>query len=143
MLGSHTVFRVLMLASVLCLAAFVAQADPGKGNGAHGKPHQAQDKGTGSNLSLTLRAGISVGDARALASRYRLTGGKPLPPGIRKNLARGKPLPPGIQRTRMPVAFIERLPRHEGYEWRRAGTDLVLVVSGTLVVTDVLHGVFD
>ncbi len=141
MLGSHTGFRVLILA--ICLVALVAQADPGKGNEAHGKAHQAQEKESGSHLALTLSAGISVGDARALASRYGLTGGKPLPPGIRKNLARGKPLPPGIQKTRMPAAFIERLPRHEGYEWRRAGTDLVLVVAGTLVVTDVLHGVFD
>jgi hypothetical protein len=78
-----------------------------------------------------------------LASDYKLTGGKPLPPGIRKNLARGKPMPPGIQKTRMPASYINQLPRHEGYEWQQAGTDLVLVVAGSLVISDILEGVFD
>lgn len=85
----------------------------------------------------------TIGDARRLASDYKMTGGKPLPPGVRKNLARGKPLPPGIQKTRLPGAFIDQLPHHEGFEWQRVGTDLVLVISGSLVVSDVLAGVFD
>jgi hypothetical protein len=58
-------------------------------------------------------------------------------------LARGKPLPPGIQKTRMPDAFISQLPHHPGYEWRQAGADLVLVVSGSLVISDILEGAFD
>ena len=94
-------------------------------------------------LSATVTAGISIGDARRLATRYDLTGSKPLPPGIRKNLARGKPMPPGIQKTRMPDSFISQLPVHPGYEWRQAGSDLVLVVSGSLVISDILEGVFD
>jgi hypothetical protein len=90
-----------------------------------------------------VSAGISVGDARLLASRHNLTGGRPLPPGIRKNMARGKPMPPGIAKTRLPESFVTELPRHPGYEWRQAGTDLTLVVSGSLVIHDVLKGVFD
>ena len=66
-----------------------------------------------------------------------------MPPGIKKNLARGKPMPPGIQKTRMPQSFIDELPRHEGYEWLQAGGDLVLVASGSLVISDILEGVFD
>lgn len=89
-----------------------------------------------------VTAGISVGDARLLAAQYNLTGQKRLPPGIRKNLARGKPLPPGIAKRYLPEPFVTRLPRHSGYEWRQAGTDLVLVISGTMVVSDVLPGVF-
>lgn len=58
-------------------------------------------------------------------------------------IARGKPMPPGIQKTRMPQSFINELPRHDGYEWRQAGADLVLVASGSLIISDVLKGVFD
>lgn len=90
-----------------------------------------------------ISAGISVGDARLLAARHNLSGGKPLPPGIAKNLARGKPLPPGIAKQYLPQPFIAQLPQHPGYQWQQAGTDLVLVVSGSYVVHDVLKGVFD
>jgi hypothetical protein len=90
-----------------------------------------------------ISAGISVGDARLLAAQHNLSGYKPLPPGIQKNLARGKPLPPGIAKTRLPQAFVAQLPQHPGYQWQQAGTDLVLVVSGSFVVQDVLKGVFD
>jgi len=94
-------------------------------------------------ISGRISAGISFGDARRLAERHGMTGAKPLPPGIRKNLARGKPLPPGIAKQRMPAPIVADLPRHDGYEWRRAGADLVLVASGSLVISDILEGVFD
>jgi hypothetical protein len=116
-----------------------------------GKPDKTDSKaksekngfGADVNLSVMVSAGITIGDARTLAKNYKLTGSKPLPPGIRKNLGRGKPMPPGIQKTRMPESFINQLPHHDGYEWRQAGTDLVLVVSGSLVISDILEGVFD
>jgi len=95
------------------------------------------------SISGTITAGISFGDARQLATHYDLTGSKPLPPGIRKNMARGKPMPPGIAKTRLPDAFIGALPRHPGYEWQQVGADLVLVASGSLVISDILEGVFD
>lgn len=69
-------------------------------------------------------------------------GHKPLPPGIQKDLARGKPLPPGIARRAALSAMLGRLPRHAGYEWQLAGTDLVLVQIGTAIVADVLKDVF-
>src|SRR3546814_12654007 len=62
-----------------------------------------------------------------------------LPPGIRKNLARGKPLPPGIQKKIVPGSLLSRLPRYSGYEWRVAGSDLILVAVATAVVADVLY----
>jgi len=98
---------------------------------------------TNFDISLSVSAGISFGDARRLAVDQGLTGMKPLPPGIRKNLARGKPMPPGIAKTRMPNSYINQLPSHPGYEWQQAGSDLVLVVAGSLVISDVLEGVFD
>jgi hypothetical protein len=102
----------------------------------HGKP------GPSVNAGVTVTAGISVGNARALAVQYGLTGAKPLPPGIAKKVARGQPLPPGIAKTRLPPNFVQALPQHPGYEWQQSGPDLVLVVSGTLVISDILHGVF-
>ena len=95
------------------------------------------------SFSATITAGISFGEVRKLAVDNGLTGYKPLPPGIRKNLARGKPMPPGIAKTRMPGSFISQLPRHDGYEWQQAGSDLVLVAIGTLIIADVLEQVFD
>ncbi|WP_280548290.1 anti-virulence regulator CigR family protein [Halomonas sp. 11-S5] len=63
-----------------------------------------------------------------------------LPPGIRMNLARGKPLPPGIARK-----FDERvrrdLPDYEGYEWRRVGTDAVLVDLTNDIIYEVIHDI--
>jgi len=137
---------VTLFCGVLFLSATL-QADQKNKNKGHksssveiaGESHLSVDIG----LSGMVTAGISIGDARRLASRYEIGGGKPLPPGIRKNMARGKPMPPGIQKTRMPVSFINDLPHHEGYEWQQAGTDLVLVVTGSLVISDILEGVFD
>lgn len=64
-----------------------------------------------------------------------------LPPGIRKNLERGKPLPPGIAK-KLDGRLQDRLPRYEGYEWRRCDTDLVLVSSGTDIVHDIIDRAF-
>ena len=144
---SQFIRTIITLVSTLSLLTAL-QADPpeNRGNSGKAKNELKSDK-SGINVDLGLSAmvtaGISIGDARKLATRYNLTGSKPLPPGIRKNLARGKPMPPGIQKTRMPDSFISHLPTHKGYEWQQAGSDLVLVVTGSLVISDVLEGVFD
>ncbi|SEK31541.1 anti-virulence regulator CigR family protein [Halomonas daqiaonensis] len=63
-----------------------------------------------------------------------------LPPGIRMNLERGKPLPPGIAKK-----FDDRvrrdLPYYQGYEWRRVGTDAVLVDLTNDVIREVIHDI--
>lgn len=59
------------------------------------------------------------------------------------NLARGKPLPPGIAKKMVPGSLLGRLPRHPGYEWRIAGTDLILISVATAVIADILYDVFD
>lgn len=137
----------LSMLTLVWMAVFLTtalQADPSKNKGKSGKAKSEQraDKDHYS-ADIDLSVMISIGDARKLASSHGLTGGKPLPPGIRKNLARGKPMPPGIQKTRMPGAFINQLPSYNGYEWEQAGTDLVLVASGSLEISTVLKGVFD
>lgn len=137
--------RIVISIFTLILAAFLCtttlQADPPKNKGKPGK--DKSDFEVDISLSAMVTAGITIGDARKLASSHGITGGKPLPPGIRKNLARGKPMPPGIQKTRMPGSFINELPHHKGYEWQQAGTDLVLVASVSLVISDILEDVFD
>ena len=135
----------LLLASALCLAASSAFADPpeGKGRNKHSNAESSGDYGAGATAAL-VTAGISASVARQLAidSGIHMSAYKPLPPGIQKNLARGKPLPPGIARKAAPPGMIPRLPKHPGYEWQIAGTDLVLVQIGTFIVSDVLKDVF-
>ena len=127
-----TFLRLSALATAVLFFACSSLAD---------KPNKKGASGT--SFSVTVTAGISFGEARKLAVDNGLTGYKPLPPGIRKNLERGKPMPPGIAKTRMPGSFIHQLPHHDGYEWRQAGSDLLLVAIGTLIIVDVLERVFD
>jgi len=148
MLNRRRVFSVVVIIFFTILINDALLADPQKSKG---KPGRINSEASASNhgssvdaeLSVMVTAGISIDEARKLASRYKLTGSKPLPPGIGKNLTRGKPMPPGIKKTRMPDSFVNQLPHHEGFEWQQAGTDLVLVVTGSLVISDVLKGVFD
>jgi hypothetical protein len=142
--------KILAYGLSLALAFFSTEtlAKPPANKG--GKPDKAQnekqelredlrDIEDGLDLVSSL---ISSSDARALAKGAGATGYKPLPPGIRKNLARGKPIPPGIQKSRMPDGMLGKLPKQAGYEWRNAGTDLLLVQAGTEIVADVLKDVF-
>lgn len=64
-----------------------------------------------------------------------------LPPGIRKNLQRGKPLPPGIGKWLEPE-LRRSLPQYTGYEWLRAGSDLLLVSTASGLIDQVLRDAF-
>lgn len=122
-------------------------AHNGKGNGnGNGNKGGSSKGGTADSrdTSVTLRhAGITISVARGYADEYGLSGYSALPPGVRKNLARGKPLPPGIAKKMVPGPMLARLPVYPGYEWRVAGSDLILVAVATAVVADVLFDVFD
>ena len=110
---------------------------PGKGPEKASSPADA-------HADIGVTVAITAGDARDLARNFGVTAQKPLPPGIRKQLARGKPLPPGIARSRgIPQAMAESLPHYDGHEWRRAGSDLVLVALATNVLTEILYDVFE
>ncbi|CAM3406679.1 anti-virulence regulator CigR family protein [Halomonas lysinitropha] len=63
-----------------------------------------------------------------------------LPPGIRMNLERGKPLPPGIAK-KFDASVRRDLPDYEGYEWRRVGTDAVLVDLTNDIIYEVVHDI--
>ncbi|NMK47510.1 anti-virulence regulator CigR family protein [Achromobacter sp. Bel] len=120
----------------------------GKGNssnkGNNGNGGSSKGGGDSGDVNVTLRhAGITITTARGYAEEYGLSGYGSLPPGIRKNLARGKPLPPGIAKKMVPGPMLARLPVYPGYEWRVAGSDLILVAVATAIVADVLFDVFD
>ncbi|AOB29164.1 MULTISPECIES: anti-virulence regulator CigR family protein [Bordetella] len=119
------------------------KGNSGQGNnGNNGKSNSGKGSGDG-GVSIELRhAGITISTARGYAVEYGVTGYGSLPPGIRKNLARGKPLPPGIAKKAVPRSMLARLPAYPGYEWRVAGSDLILVALATAVVADVLVDVF-
>ena len=148
MLLSHLSNSCLaLLCSMLLLAGPLMAAPPeDKEKSGKAKKELREEKKDLENvleLSLMVTVGISMGEARQLAVDQGLTGTKPLPQGIRKNLARGKAMPPGIAKNRMPDSFLSQLPRHKGYEWQQAGSDLVLVAVGSLIIADVLQDVFD
>lgn len=149
----------LLLSSIMAIHPAVADPPPGKGNpnkgnqgnsGNNGNKSnndsgqgQTRTQGSSSDLALNLvAAGITAVAAQNLAATYGIAGYSPLPPGIAKNLARGKPLPPGIAKKYPPTAMLGQLPYHPGYEWRVAGSDLILVAIGTAIVADVLRNVF-
>ena len=52
-------------------------------------------------------------------------------------IVRGQPLPPGWGR-RMTREQLHYLPYYHGYEWRRVGTDMILVELATNIVHEVL-----
>ena len=138
-----------MVLLVVLIPAVALALDPPQDKGKpdkakHEKNVDHKDQGGSLDVIAVASAGIhlSYGDARRFAVDSELTGYKPLPPGIRKNLARGKPMPPGIAKTRMPSSFLKRLPAHEGYEWRIAGSDLALVFEADMSISGVLKDVF-
>lgn len=144
-LATRFVFCCILL-PCLCACSVHANSPTGKNKSGKDSPNVSASVDIGLSAPIPggmISAGISIGDAHRLATQQGLTGAKPLPPGIRKNLARGKPLPPGIAKKQLPSPFVNQLPHHPGYEWEQAGADLVLVVSGSLVISDVLEGVFD
>ncbi|WP_447789355.1 MULTISPECIES: anti-virulence regulator CigR family protein [Pseudomonas] len=149
-----------LIAAMTCLAlasgSMTALADPGNGKGqgsGKGNPQNIQDHGNSSHGNKGKGSGggdwshgpsINHGSVLGIVGGYRdyWSPGPALPPGIQKNLARGKPLPPGIAK-KLDGRLLGRLPHYDGYEWRQAGTDLILVAIATGIIYEVLNGAFD
>lgn len=72
------------------------------------------------------------------ANRHHIGRGPALPPHV--HIVRGKPLPPGWGR-RLNAHQHRYVPHYHGYEWRRTGSDLVLVALATGIVYEILHDV--
>jgi Ni/Co efflux regulator RcnB len=141
--------RILSMAfSVLvgCMVAHVVDAAPPEGKGKPDKDatqHVTTDPTSGDTIVASLiHPDLDYDQIRRVAVEQHYTGHKALPPGIAKNLARGKPLPPGIAKKATRAEFVRQLPTYPDYEWRRCGTDLVLVQIATQVVAEVLANIF-
>ena len=87
---------LLGLCGLLSADAFAHQKGKGKGKPDKAKAKSERDSGIEVEFALEFLVNFSSSEGHRLAKENKLTGQKPLPPGIRKNLARGKPLPPGI-----------------------------------------------
>lgn len=108
--------------------------NPGRGHGPGAQGPQGERGGH--------RPPQDFGPVRQTIVQYRdvIGRGQPLPPGI--IVARGKPLPPGYGK-RLDRRALQHLPHYEGYEWRRLGTDVVLIAVGTGIVYAILDGVLN
>ena len=142
--------RTLLAAAVFCLTGNLALAappdhgpggpkgPPGPGWQEQGGPHGQGRPGAGPAAGGPLDLGPARERIQAL--RGQIGRGGDLPPGLR--LERGRPLPPGYGRP-LPPVIARQLPDYPGYEWRRLGTDMVLVAVGTGLVYAILQGVLD
>lgn len=150
MLKSRSLIAVL--AGVLLAGASpLALADPGNGKGQGHSKHSSQGDQGGHGKGKKSGAddwshGPSVdrGSVLGILGGHRdyWSPGPALPPGIQKNLARGKPLPPGIAK-KLDHRLLGQLPRYNGYEWRQAGTDLILVAIASGIIYEVLNDVLN
>ncbi|MGR6738203.1 anti-virulence regulator CigR family protein [Pseudomonas chlororaphis] len=64
-----------------------------------------------------------------------------LPADVRQNLRRGRTLP-AQQSRRLNPRLLRQLPRYDGYQWWRAGSDLLLVRTSNQMIFDVLADAF-
>ncbi|MBD9456562.1 RcnB family protein [Pseudomonas sp. PDM05] len=142
-------FMSVVLSLALSAGSAIALADPGNGKGGgnnkgHDQGGQGHDKSRGKGASDARGPSIDRGGVLNVLVGHRdyWSPGPALPPGIQKNLARGKPLPPGIAK-KLDGRLAGQLPHYDGYEWRQAGTDLILVAIATGVIYEILNGAFD
>ncbi|SDZ51642.1 hypothetical protein [Pseudomonas sp. NFIX28] len=63
-----------------------------------------------------------------------------LPADARQNIRRGKTMP--AQSRRLNARLVQQLPRYDGYQWWRAGSDLLLVRTSNHMIFDVLVDAF-
>lgn len=122
---------------------------PGNGNGP-GQQHQQQggpgqghdNRGNPQSERGGNRPPQDFGPVRQTIQNNRdsFARGNPPPPNVR--IERGRPLPQGYGR-RLDARALQHLPRYDGYEWRRVGTDVVLIAIGTGLVYEILDNVLN
>ncbi|MGE4405736.1 anti-virulence regulator CigR family protein [Pseudomonas sp.] len=145
----------------LCLGSALAQAAPGQHDqaarsnphGQHAKqpaaahrqrpavkqPHKTQAQPARQQYR-NLPSDFREVHRSVHANRHHIGRGPALPAHV--HIVKGKPLPRGWGKRLSPQQ-LRYLPHYHGYEWRRTGSDLLLVAVATGIVFEVLHGVLD
>ena len=146
--------RLIATVAVLMLgASALAQAAPpdqqggwggnrgDQGRGGHEQPGNGQQGHGGPSGQNWRQPPQDFGPVRQIIrdDREHFSRGAPPPRDIR--IVRGQPLPHGYYGERLDGRALARLPVYHGYEWRRAGSDIVLIAIGTGLVYEVLDGV--
>lgn len=72
--------------------------------------------------------------------RAQIGRGPDLPPGV--HIRQGHPLPHGYGK-RLDAHALHGLPHYQGYEWRRVGSDVVLIALSSGLVSAILQGVLN
>lgn len=155
MATSSRALLAITLGTLITVGMPLAYAAPGPDNPPPGGPQHQQNQGHGhgearghsqngqhGNLGNGAHPPQDFGPVRDTIREHRTDFGRgtPLPPNI--HVAKGHPLPQGYGH-RLDRSALSRLPHYEGYEWRRLGTDVVLIAVGTGIVYEVLNGVLD
>ncbi|MFB8830187.1 RcnB family protein [Azotobacter sp. CWF10] len=130
----HSIRLLAGLGLALCLGSSVALAAPAHEHAPHGR---VQDDAYGQP-----RPPADFGPLRESIREHRHDIGRGPAVPAHVKIVRGKPLPPGWG-SRLSARQLRHLPQYRGYEWRRAGSSLLLVDSRSGVVHEVLRGVLD
>jgi Ni/Co efflux regulator RcnB len=149
-----TAMGIMMVGVAPLLQAAPGPDDHGPGNqqGPQGQQQQHQDHGQQGGKAPQANRGPSgqqggrppqdFGPVRNTIAQHRESFGRgnPLPPNI--HVERGRPLPRGYGRP-LDAGALQHLPHYDGYQWRRLGSDVVLVAVGTGLVYEILSGVLN
>lgn len=131
----------------------VASSQPG-GKAQHQQPSQGKTQGQSKPQSASKAAAPSQSKAQGgkppsdfssvrqvfQDRRAQIGKGGSLPAGV--HIQAGKPLPSGYGK-RLDSAQLKGVPSYAGYEWRRVGSDMVLVAITTGIVHTILSGVLN
>ena len=155
------------LSIALCLGSALAQASPQHGRqdqGSRGQPHQAQQSGHAGKAQAAPRR-EQAAPSRHNSHSVQRSHPQHRPPadirsvhrsihGQRHHIGRGPALPRHVhivKGKRMPHGWGKRLshrqlryvPHYHGYEWRRTGSDMILIAVTSGIVVEILRGVLD
>jgi len=148
---------IMMVGVAPLLQAAPGSDDHGQGGEQHqqgpqGQQQHQQDHGQQGGKAPQANRGPSgqqggrppqdFGPVRNTIAQHRESFGRgnPLPPNI--HVERGRPLPRGYGRP-LDAGALQHLPHYDGYQWRRLGSDVVLVAVGTGLVYEILSGVLN
>lgn len=112
------------------------------GNSHAQSPAQNGQRGGPQGSQAGQRPPQDFGPVRQTIQEHRGDFGRGNPPPSNIHVMKGQPMPRGYGK-RLDNRALAHLPHYEGYEWRRLGTDVVLIAIGTGVVYEILSGVLN